>query len=321
MKDTKLIGAEQIREVITYEDVVNSIRQAFKAYNNNKASMPPKTYIDIPEHNGDFRSMPAYIHTEDTDGAGVKWVNVHPDNEVYPTVMAVVIYSDPETGFPLAVLNGTEITGIRTGGVAGVATDRFAKENIDSVGVVGAGAQSYEQIKSISSVRDFDTIRISDIDDTKVNEFRNSFSDEYDIVRGTPEEIANQSDVISTITPVEDPIISNVADGVHINAMGADAEQKQEFETSIITDENTSVFVDDMEQALHSGEVSVPYMDGDLEESAIESTLGSALNNDANYADETTIFDSTGLAIQDIAVADLVFDRVNDGDTQTFRFV
>nr|NIS28807.1 ornithine cyclodeaminase family protein [Actinomycetota bacterium]NIU64247.1 ornithine cyclodeaminase family protein [Actinomycetota bacterium]NIV85581.1 ornithine cyclodeaminase family protein [Actinomycetota bacterium]NIX18635.1 ornithine cyclodeaminase family protein [Actinomycetota bacterium] len=90
--------------------VVDAVESAFGAYERGDAMMPAKSYIDLPQYNGDFRSMPAYLDAGDWDAAGVKWVNVHPDNpreHDLPTVMGTMIYSDPETAFPLAILDGT----------------------------------------------------------------------------------------------------------------------------------------------------------------------------------------------------------------------
>lgn len=322
MKETLLIDDKTIRENIKYDDLVQTIRDAFKAYDDGNVIMPPKSYIDVEKYNGDFRSMPAYIDSESIEGSGVKWVNVHPDNSEYPSVMAVIVYTNPENGFPLAVLNGTEITGLRTGAVAGVATDELAPDYINTLGIIGAGAQSYEQVNSIESVRDFNQILISDPSDSAVDRFKDKYDGEYEVIRSSTEEVAESSDVISTLTPVEEPIISNVPEGIHINAMGADSHTKQELDSSIITDENNYVFVDDMKQALHSGEVSQSYHNRELEESDIESTLGRLVNSPNDYSNETTIFDSTGLAIQDIAVSNLIYNKIkNNENLDKFRFV
>ncbi len=106
--------------------------------------MPAKSYIDLPQYNGDFRSMPAYVNAETWDAAAVKWVNVHLDNprdHDLPTVLGTLIYSDPETAFPLAVMDGTVLTRLRTGAAAAVATDHLAVADADSLGLVGAGTR------------------------------------------------------------------------------------------------------------------------------------------------------------------------------------
>lgn len=321
MKDeTDMVEAETIEDKVDYESLIDSLRCAFKAYHRGNANMPPKSYVEVEKYGGDFRSMPAYIESDNMEASGIKWVNVHPRNEDLPTVMAVVIYNDPQTGFPLSVMNGTEITKLRTGAVAGLATDTFAPEQIETVGIVGAGVQSYEQIKAIEAVRDFDRILVSDPDDTAVQDFRSSFESSYIVERLEPEGVSSNSDVMSTITPVESPIISSVGDDIHINAMGADAHRKQEFDDSVTSDPESEIFVDDMEQALHSGEVSQPYENGVLSEDSVE-TLGGAICKGYERESGVTMFDSTGLAIQDIATAHLVYERLDEEDSQLFQFV
>lgn len=318
--ETNIVKAETIENKIEYETLISTIEEAFRAYHIGDVTMPPKSYVDVDKHNGDFRSMPAYIHSTELEASGIKWVNVHPNNTDLPTVMAVVIYNDPQTGFPLAVMDGTEITKLRTGAVAGVATDQFAPEYINTVGIVGAGVQSYEQIRAIEAVRDFDRILVSDPDKSALDKFRSTFENDYRVNSHDPQYVASNCDVLSTTTPVEEPIISSVNDNIHINAMGADAHQKQEFVDSVLTSDNMSIFVDDMDQAVHSGEVSQSYESGMLEDDDI-GTLGQAICEDDEYSSVSTMFDSTGLAIQDIATAHLVYENLDDRESQLFKFV
>lgn len=311
--------AQKIADSSPYTELVPKIESAFLSYHNGDVEMPDKSYVNINSHNGDFRSMPAYIEAQDWESSGVKWVNVHPDNKDYPTVMGTVILTNPQNGFPLAIMNGTEITGRRTGAVAAVATDYLAEDNAEKLGVVGAGAQSYEQVEAISTVRDLDTILVSDIDDGLEKQFVEHFSKRYDTRSASIDEIS-QCDIICTVTPSTSPILSNVREGAHINAMGADAPQKQELDRQIVTNENTRLIVDDMSQATHSGEVSKSYQDGHLSEEDIQ-TLGSIVSSSKSHSGETTVFDSTGLAIQDIATAHLIYDSVDFDGVKTINLL
>lgn len=318
-----LLNSETIRENITYSQLIETLDHTFESYENGNATMPPKSYINIQEYNGDFRSMPAYIHSNKISGSGIKWVNVHPDNKENPSVMGIIIYNDPETGFPLAVLNGTEITGLRTGGASGVATDHLAPTDITTLGIIGAGAQAYEQVRSIESVRTFDQILVSDLDDTRVNLFRQEFENEFEVQRKSPREVMNNSEVVSTITPVQEPIISKDIDlPDHINAIGADAPEKQEFSVDLISNSNLHLIVDDYEQALHSGELSKAY-EKDLIDKSDVTTIGKVISDNLTF-DGPTLFDSTGLAIQDVATADLIYTSLSENQKQNlpkFSFI
>jgi alanine dehydrogenase len=309
-KETYIVeDSSKIVENTPYEGLVPKIEGAFSSYYKGEVEMPDKSYVDIEEYNGDFRSMPAYVRADDWEASGVKWVNVHPNNEILPTVMGTVVLTDPQNGFPMSIMNGTEITGRRTGAVAAVATDYLAIDDAKTLGIVGAGAQSYEQVNAISTVRDIETIVVSDINSELEDEFVEYFDDEYTVIPGNINDISN-CDVISTVTPSTSPILKDVKDGAHINAMGADAPQKQELSVKLISQDDVSLIVDDMSQAVHSGEVSKSVQDGVVSQNEID-TLGAVIQSNGSLESEKTVFDSTGLAIQDIATAHLVYDSID----------
>jgi len=148
--ETLLFDTETVERTARTDAVIGAVEAAFGAYERGDAIMPPKSYVDPPRYNGDFRAMPAYLDVRGTDAgewdaAGLKWVNVHPDNPSdhdLPTVMGTMIYSDPETAFPLAIMDGTVLTKRRTGAAAAVASDHLAIEDARSLGIVGAGVQA-----------------------------------------------------------------------------------------------------------------------------------------------------------------------------------
>lgn len=313
-EETRIIDNATVDEVVDIDAAINAVESAFRAYTDGNAEMPAKSYVDVPAENGDFRSMPAAVG----DQTGVKWVNVHPDNDErfgLPTVMGLIVYTDPASGYPLAVLDGTSITRLRTGAAAGVATDVLAASDASSLGLLGAGEQAHTQLAAVAAVRDLDTVVVSDLDPDAVTRFRNEESDQdVTIQSGSPQDVAG-CDIVSTTTPSRDPILKAewVDDGTHINAMGADAVGKQELETDLTT--TAAVFVDDWEQCSHSGEINVPVSEGVFSEGDCAGTLGSALAGDIDQSrNDMTVFDSTGLAIQDIAVAAVTHEEaVNKG--------
>jgi alanine dehydrogenase len=311
--ETYIFGPDAVDETLDTPSVVEAVEDAFAAYHAGDAQMPPKSYIDLPEYNGDFRSMPAYVGGED-DGAAVKWVNSHPDNpdkHGLPSVMGVVVYSDPETAFPLAVIDGTTLTRYRTGAAAGVATRYLAREDASTFGVIGAGAQAYAQVEAVAHVRGIERVVVADTDGEAVDRFVTDHADApFDVVGGTTEEAAG-CDIVSTLTPSREPIVRRewVKDGAHVNAMGADAAGKQELDGELVL--NARVVVDDPEQCLHSGEVNTLASRGGFDEDDVYATLGEVVAGEAPTRDEDdiTVFDSTGLAIQDVAAARIVNER------------
>ena len=312
--ETLLLDSGDVTESTQIGDVIDAVEGAFAAYARGDTIMPAKSYVELPQHNGDFRSMPAYIAAEDWEGAGVKWVNVHTDNEDLPTVMGTIIYSDPTTGFPLALMDGTDLTRLRTGAAAAVATRYLAREDATSLGLVGAGVQSYTQLEAIAHVRDIRTVVISDRNEDAIAAFTAEFDDEFDVREGSIAEAA-ACDIVSTVTPVREPIVHEV--GEH-TAIGADAAGKHEIADEILA--NATLVIDDYEQCTHSGEINVPWSAGVLGDDDIHGELGDVVAGAAEgrtAEDGVTVFDSTGLAIQDIATAHVVYEYANEHDVGT----
>jgi len=325
--ETYLFGPDDVEDLLDTPSVVEAVEEAFGLYHSGDAKMPPKSYIDLPQYNGDFRAMPAYVggegnDTDGEDGASIKWVNSHPDNpdkHNLPSVMGVVVYSDPETAFPLAVMDGTTLTRYRTGGAAGTATRYLAPPDARTFGIVGAGAQAYTQVEAIAHIIDLKRVVVSDTDEEAVGSFVADHSDaNFDVVGGSAREAAG-CDVVSTLTPSREPILRRewVRDGAHINAMGADAEGKQELDPALVHD--ALVVVDDWAQCSHSGEINTVVSRGEFDEDDVYATLGEVVMGEAPEREDgdITVFDSTGLAIQDVAAARLVNSRGRERDEGT----
>lgn len=312
--DTLLLDSATVSDLAPIDKIVEAVEDAFVAYQRGSVQMPPKSYIDIDAYNGDFRSMPAYIATDQWDAAGIKWVNVHPDNPEQhdlPTVMATIIYSDPETGFPLAIMDGTTVTRLRTGAAAAVATDHLAVDDAKSLGLIGAGDQAKSQLRAIAQIRDIETIIVHDKRESAINDFIEEFQSSFSISPGTISEAA-RCDILSTITPVTSPIVTreSVGDHTHINAIGADAAGKNELDPKLLKE--GTVVIDDFEQCVHSGEINVPWAAGIIDDSDIAAELGEVVTRDKpgrTSEDGITIFDSTGLAIQDVAAAHVIYQH------------
>lgn len=307
--------------------VIEAVADAFAADARGETIMPAKSYIDLPQYNGDFRSMPAYVAAETWDAAAVKWVNVHTDNPAdhdLPTVLGTLIYSDPETAFPLSVMDGTVLTRLRTGAAAAVATDHLAVADADSLGLVGAGTQAYTQLEAIAEVRDIETVVVADRSEERQRAFVDAFDDRFDVRAGSIEDAAG-CDVLSTITPVESPIVERewLGERTHVNAIGADAAGKHEHDDRTLLD--AKLVIDDYEQCTHSGEINVPWSEGVLTDDDLYGELGDIVAGTLEGrtdGDGLTVFDSTGLAIQDVAAAHVVYEHASEaGDGTGFSLV
>lgn len=301
----RLIDAQVVGKLIDAATVTETVEAVFRAFGQGEAHMPAKVYLNVPE--GDFRAMPAYI----PGAAGVKWINVHtknPERGTLPTVMGLILYNDPETGRPLALIDGTLITKYRTGAAAAVAARHLARPGARTLGLVGCGGQAEIHLAVVAQALRPEEILLADARRENAERVAAHFPHLPCRVVGIEEACA--ADVICTLTPSHEPVVRRawIRPGTHINAMGADAPGKQELETELLL--AGRVFVDDWEQASHSGEINVAYHAGRL--SAVAGTLPDVLcgrNPGRTSAEEITIFDSTGLAIQDLAVAHGIYQE------------
>jgi alanine dehydrogenase len=284
-----------------------AIEEAFREHGTGNIQMPPKVYITLP--NGDFRTMPAYMPAQHL--AGIKCVNVHPSNpgKGLPTVMALTTILDIETGLPIAILNATGLTDLRTGAAGAVATKYLAAKRSVTVGLVGTGRQAAAQLNAISRENEVTSVRIWSRNVGSAEKFANKYTS-FDCRTGTLPFVCD-SDVIVTTTPSRTPIVMDewIHEGTHINAIGADAPGKEELDPAIL--ERAMVIVDDPVQAVHSGEINVPVSERKFSQGEIAGTLGDVVlgRKKRTSSGQITIFDSTGLAIQDLAIASIAMKR------------
>jgi alanine dehydrogenase len=215
-------------------------------------------------------------------------------------------------------MDGTVLTKNRTGAVAGVATRHLAPPEAESLGLLGAGQQAHAQLEAISQVINLDRVVLSDPDEETVEQFIATESDrDCEFVVRSPKMVA-ECDIISTTTPSTEPILEAAwfDSETHINAMGADAEGKQELETELV--QNANVVVDDWQQCSHSGEINTAVSSGELSQDDVHATLDEVVTTDRDRSrGQVTVFDSTGLAIQDVATANIVYQTAVDNDIGT----
>ncbi len=304
------LADSDVRSLLSMDDAIACVEEAFREHGLGNAQMPPKIYLYFEK--GDLRAMPAYLTKQGI--AGVKIVNVHPNNPSIglPTVMAMLILNNPETGVPLAIMDATYLTDMRTGAGGGVAAKYLSRADSKVLGLVGAGRQARTQLLAISQARELELVKVA----SKSPEASHGFKKEMSRAVGCDIDVvgvneACDCDILATTTPVREPIIKNewIKDGTHINAIGADAPGKEELDPRILM--RAKIVVDDMKQAVHSGEVNVPLSKKLIREEDIYCELGKVVLGECGResGDEITIFDSTGLAIQDAAVGKRVYEK------------
>ena len=302
---TLILTQEEIETILTMEAAVPAVERAFAAHGRGEAIMPPKLYLPLEKYRGDFRAMPVYL--EGT--VGIKWVNMHPENPArhgLPSVLATYILSDPATAAPLAVMDATSLTAFRTGAAAAVASRHLAVKAPRTIGFVGCGVQARSILAAHRVLYEGLLVTASDVSSEAAEAFASETGGKAAAI-----DRAASCEIVCTVTPSRSPVVHRAFVGVstHFNAMGADAPGKQELDPAIL--QEAKVVLDDLEQATESGEVNVPLHDGSFRRDQIYGTLGEIVagKKKGREGPEITVFDSTGLAVQDLALARVVYDE------------
>ena len=311
------LSRREIASLVKEEEVIEVVEEIFRDYEREEAIMPPKVYLFLPEYEGDFRAMPSYWKRKGY--AGIKWVNAHFKNPLYslPSVMAIFLLNEAKTGKPLAALEMGYLTSLRTAAGAVISSRYLAPPSVKKLGMIGLGEQSYYLFKMHLLYFPIEEVWIYDIKKEQENRFQEKIRPFYSgkIYPSSLEEVVKKSEILITATPSREPFVKEewvkASSLFHINAIGADAKGKKEIESSLIR--KCKVIVDDRIQASHGGEIQHAIEEGVFKEEDIYATLGEILlGKKPSLKEDLTLFDSTGLSIQDIAVASLVYERAKE---------
>ena len=305
---------DDVISLLTMDDAIAAVEKAFFDHGMSQIQMPPKSYLNFSKYGGDLRTMPAYL--EGQDQVGVKIVNVHTRNPEIglPTVMALLVLNSPKTGAPLSMMGATYLTSMRTGAAGAIAAKLLARASSKVVGMVGAGVQARTQLLGLSKFFKIEQVIVSDTSIERAKSFEKDAKtfQNCDYLITTDVKEACDCDILVTTTPSKLAVVreSWIKPGTHINAIGADAKGKQELESNLT--KKAKVIVDDIAQAVHSGEVNVPISEGVLKPEEIHAQIGEIITGKklGRVSEmEITIFDSTGLGIQDVATGFAVYRR------------
>jgi alanine dehydrogenase len=304
-----VFGAAAVEAAVPPERAVEVVREAFAAYARGDWSMPPKVYVPAYPA-GDFRAMPAL-------GGGhalLKWVTSFPGNPAtgLPTVTGLVLLSDASNGMPEAVLDAGAVTALRTGAAAVLAAETLGREDARAAGVIGAGVNGRAVARTfVARGRD---VLVWDVDAGRAEET----AAEVGAQVAERREDALAADLVATVTPGHEVIFpaGSLRAGQHASLMGADGPGKSEIAVEELA--RVRVFADDWVQASHNGDLAHAVEAGAISREDV-TQLGDVLAGTApgrRSRDDITVFDSTGLAIQDLAVAIAAYGMRDELDVQ-----
>jgi alanine dehydrogenase len=302
-----LFAARHVEAAVSPVRAVEAVRDAFVSYARGEWSMPPKVYVPAYPA-GDFRAMPALGGGH----AALKWVTSFPGNPArgLPTVSGLVLISDASDGSLVAVLEAGAVTALRTGAAAVLAAETLARNGAGAAAVVGAGVNGRAVARTFAAHGR--EVFLWDLDGARARQA----AQELGVgLAGTREE-ALGADIVVTVTPGHDVLLppGSLRQGQHVSLMGADGPGKVEIAIEELA--RTRVFCDDWVQASHNGDLAAAVTAGAITRDEV-TELGRVLTGEApgrGSDEEVTTFDSTGLAIQDLAIALAALERARELD-------
>lgn len=317
-----VLTRSQVRELVSMADAIELMKTAFAELSAGRTVSPLRTVIPLPDRDGDALFMPAYVPA--MDALGLKSVNVFRRNPErgLPVIHAIVSLVDPETGQPLALMDGTYLTALRTGAVSGAAADLLARPESRVLAAIGAGAQGITQIAAVCAVRPIEQVIAVDVNEPALERLRQQLRNDWPEIEARLETTTDagaavrEADVICTATTSRTPVFrdEDVRPGTHISAVGAYTPEMQELPAETVA--RATVVVDAVEAALaEAGDLIIPLNDGLVRREHFSRELGMVASGMApgrTSDEEVTLFKSVGNAVQDVVVAKRAVERARE---------
>jgi alanine dehydrogenase len=315
-RKTLILSRTDMIGLLTPAEYNDCVEHAFRMHGEGRVYMEPKGHIVLDRYPGEWEVMPSYI--EEPEAAACKWVSIREENARFdlPTVFSILIYTHPETGFPLAICDGSHHTMMRTGSSAAVSAKWLARKDSKVLALVGAGTVGRGALATCNEVFPWEEIRVWSRNQATLDDFVREQQPRYPHVelRASTdlERVVRGADVVVTGTHARRALVQDdwIERGAHIAALGADLEGEQELDAKIL--QRARIFVDDIRQCRTDGEINVPLMEGLIKEEDVAGEIGKVIAGELEGRqsdDQVTVFDSTGIALQDSATVPLEYER------------
>ena len=310
-----VLTSDDVESILTINDTISVLEKSFIELSRKQVNMTDRDVFVLEDKNGWFGIMTA--HMKNMAALGTKLVTVFPKNiEINkPTTQAVISLIDVNTGELIGIIDGSLITGMRTGATTGIATKYLSKKNSSKLSILGSGFQSKFQLMAICSVRHIKEIFINSPSIDSKSDYIHELEDLLDIPIIIEKNITKllNTDILVTSTTSPIPLFDgNLLDnGIHINCIGAHTKETREVDLRTI--EKSKVVVDERSTALReAGELIIPLQNGEITDKIIYAELAEIVSGQKPGRitdDEITLFKSMGLSLEDISTAKLVFDK------------
>ncbi len=311
-----VINQQQVRELLTMEEGIEAVREAFTTLARGGAINPLRPVMWLPEKVGALGMMPGYL--PDKGAMGIKVVSVFPGNEgsEYDSHQGTVMLFESQHGRLLALMDASEITAIRTAAATAVATDLLARESASRLAILGSGVQARSHLEAMLAVRSFEQVAIWSRTQANAHAFAERESERHqrpiEVAEGVQQAVAS-ADVICTVTAAKEPILFGewLEPGVHINAVGSSVPFTRELDTAAVV--RSQLFVDKVESTLNeAGDFLFPKKEGAIDDDHIQAEIGDILIGEhpgRESEQQITLFKSLGLAVEDVAAAQRVYEN------------
>ena len=306
----RFLSDDDIRRALPMAEAVQVMKDVFAAVSRGQVVMPLRQHLEIPEHQGIVLFMPSYLPRQGC--VGMKTITLFGRNPAagLPRIQAMVLLFDAANGRPLAVLEGTCLTALRTGAACGAATDLLARADSSRVAILGAGVQARTQLEAVRAVRAIRQVMIHDVSASPAAAFAAELeADQGLVVRvaASAAQAVADAEIICAATTSATPVFADrdLRPGVHINAIGSYQPKVQEISAETVI--RARVVVDHRESALaETGDLIIPIQQGLFSADRIHAELGKIVASTKlgrQSTEEVTFFKSVGLAVQDAAAA------------------
>ena len=310
--DLLVINAAEVRKLLPMAACMEAMASALMALGRGEAQNPLRSANWLPQQRGILLAMPALTE----EAMAIKVITVMPGNHgtPYDSHMGAVILFDSQYGRPLALMDATEITAIRTAAVSGLATQLLAREDAGDLAILGTGVQARSHLQAMLEARPLRRVRVWSRSAANRDAFVRWADADLDVeveAVDSAQAAVTGADLICTTTATAEPVLLGdwLAPGAHINAVGASTATTRELDSAAMA--RVSHFVDSRESALdESGDYLIPLQEGAIDDNHIRAELGEVLLGQAqgrSQADEITLFNSLGLAVEDLAAAQLIW--------------
>jgi alanine dehydrogenase len=323
MSKILVLSASDVKKLVSMRDIISAVEDAFRAFGQGTSKLAPIVLTLVDKHDGEHEIKAGYVEGYST---GAKILTYYKNNRSrfgLPPLQGIVVLNDIENGRPIAVMDGAFITGSRTGAAGAVAAKYLARKNSSRVAVMGAGMQGRYQVMALTEVLKISSVKIYDVVPQASSDYVKEMANKYDFEVekvDSPEQAIKDVDVVITATPSTQPYVSNewIKDGVHINAIGADTPGKQELDAAIVR--RSKVVVDSLAQCVERGEIQTAIRQGLITRENVYAELSELVlgrKQGRSSSTEITLFDATGMAVQDITTAYTIYELAQEQEVGT----